>query len=428
MRLEDRIVRAVDDRLDLLDLPAGDLEGALQLGGRILRRRRLVAGAVGLAVALLATGAAVLAPDRSDRPEPATPRGTWERLPTPPLSPRMGSLTGWTGREVLVVAGRDGPPCYPAPGCVGQAGRPLHDGAAFDPEAGTWRPIARSPAAVWPDAKHVMAGDNLVVGLPAGGWLVYDASADSWRRVRVPGGVSGPAAASGDTVLALDGTQIWAHDLATRDWSRIPADPLVPVLAAPLVFATRDGVAVSGVDRTSTQVGDPVVQLVDVWDGSEWRRLPATRQIEQFTFGDGARLVGVWAGRSDGSATKAWHGWFSYGGVLDLATGSWTPLAPIPAPARDAFPLAGSFLPSGTFEQDAPVHGGSWFFFRGLAYDAEGGRWWEPGRPEPELDYGISGTWAGDRLVTFGGYDEAAGLTNPQGLSNEAWLWSPDAG
>ena len=33
MRLEDRIVRALDDRLDMLDLPAGDLEGALRLGG-----------------------------------------------------------------------------------------------------------------------------------------------------------------------------------------------------------------------------------------------------------------------------------------------------------------------------------------------------------------------------------------------------------
>ena len=150
MRLEDRIVRALDDRLDLLDLPAGDLEGALRLGGRVRRRRRLVAAAVGMAVALMATGVLVLAPDRADRPEPAAPHGTWDRLPTPPLSPRMGSLTGWTGSEVLVVAGRDGPPCYPSPGCVGQAGRPLRDGAAFDPETGSWRRLARAPAPLWP--------------------------------------------------------------------------------------------------------------------------------------------------------------------------------------------------------------------------------------------------------------------------------------
>lgn len=425
MRLEDRIVRALDDRLDLLDLPAGDLEGALRLGGRVRRRRRLVAAAVGMAVALLTTGVLVLAPDRADSPEPAAPHGTWDRLPTPPLSPRMGSLTGWTGSEVLVVAGRDGPPCYPSPGCVGQAGRPLRDGAAFDPETGSWRRLARAPAPLWPDAPHVMAGDSLVVGLRLGGWLRYDASEDSWRRIDVPAGVPGPTTADQDTIFALDGRRVWALDLATDGWSRIPADRLEPTLQGRALFASHAGLALSGVDPSSTVAGEPVVQQVDVWDGSRWNRLPPTRQVEEFTFGDGARLVGVWPGGPDEGRVSAGEARYSYGGTLDLATGAWEPLAPSPALTRDAFPLAGSMRASGRFEQDAPVHGGNWFFLLGLAHDSETGQWWEPGRPERDLDWGISGVWAGDRLVTFGGYDEAAGFANPQGLSDAAWVWTP---
>ena len=89
MRLEDRIVRALDDRWTMLDLPAGDLEGALRLGGRVRRRRRLVAGAVGWRVAVLASGSLLLAPDRRTDPSPP--------LPTAPGtgSPRRRCHRGW---------------------------------------------------------------------------------------------------------------------------------------------------------------------------------------------------------------------------------------------------------------------------------------------------------------------------------------------
>ena len=130
------------------------------------------------------------------------------------------------------------------------------------------------------------------------------------------------------------------------------------------------------------------------------------------------------APRRDG-ATAGGAG-YSAGGTLDLATGAWEPLDPRPARTRDAFPLAGSLRASGSFEQDAPVHGGNWFFHLGFAHDSETGRWWEPGRPERDLDWGISGVWAGGRLVAFGGYDEAAGFADPQGLSDAAWIWTPE--
>ncbi len=411
----------------MLDLPAGDLEGALRLGGRVRRRRRLVAAAVGMAVALLATGVLVLAPDRADRPEPAAPHGTWDRLPTPPLSPRMGSLTGWTGSEVLVVAGRDGPPCYPSPGCVGQAGRPLRDGAAFDPETGSWRRLARAPAPLWPDAPHVMAGDSLVVGLRVGGWLRYDASEDSWRGSTCPSASPDRQRPRRDTIFALDGRRVWALDLATDGWSRIPADRLEPALQGRTLFASHAGLALSGVgpllDRRWAN------RWCSRWTcgtAAGWHRLPPTRQVGEFTFGDGTRLVGVWAeGPEAGRATAGGAG-YSDGGTLDLATGAWEPLDPRPALTRDAFPLAGSLRASGSFEQDAPVHGGNWFFHLGFAHDSETGRWWEPGRPERDLDWGISGVWAGGRLVAFGGYDEAAGFADPQGLSDAAWIWTPE--
>src|SRR5947199_5729768 len=65
-------------------------------------------------------------------PIPATV-GHWDRFDGGPLTTRTQSLVAWAGKEILVTGGRD------------VANRPLGDGAAYDPAAGRWRPIAPRP-------------------------------------------------------------------------------------------------------------------------------------------------------------------------------------------------------------------------------------------------------------------------------------------
>lgn len=102
---------------------------------------------------------------------------TWRALPPAPLSPRSGSVIGWTGSELVVWGG------------IGAGVEPVGGGAAYDPAAGTWRTIAPSP--LTPRARMVgtFADGELVV---LGGHdratdtydtqaAAYDPATDSWR-------------------------------------------------------------------------------------------------------------------------------------------------------------------------------------------------------------------------------------------------------
>src|SRR5688572_28831883 len=71
----------------------------------------------------------------------------WKELPAPPLSPRVFPAGFWTVEEVVLVGGSDAPPCPPNASCTVPRTPPLSDGAAYDPHAGTWRPIADAPVA-----------------------------------------------------------------------------------------------------------------------------------------------------------------------------------------------------------------------------------------------------------------------------------------
>ena len=99
--------------------------------------RRLTAFALAVVVAGCGT------PGRTG-PASSAPAERWERLPDPPLSPRNGTVSVWTGDEVLVVGG-DEWSCPPNASCATPEFPPLGDGAAYDPEAKTWRSIADAP-------------------------------------------------------------------------------------------------------------------------------------------------------------------------------------------------------------------------------------------------------------------------------------------
>ena len=67
MNLEDTLRQTFESRLDLVDLPAGDVAGARRTGLRMRRHRRVAAGAAALAiVAAGATGTLVAHDQRAD--------------------------------------------------------------------------------------------------------------------------------------------------------------------------------------------------------------------------------------------------------------------------------------------------------------------------------------------------------------------------
>ncbi|MGH9226946.1 MAG: hypothetical protein ACRD2W_24900, partial [Acidimicrobiales bacterium] len=60
-----------------------------------------------------------------------------------PLAGRSNAAMAWTGKEMVVWGGVA---CKQVP-CSGDAAVPLGDGAAYDPAADRWRPLATSPLA-----------------------------------------------------------------------------------------------------------------------------------------------------------------------------------------------------------------------------------------------------------------------------------------
>ncbi len=135
------------------------------------RRGWWVAAAVVVVLGVVA-GLVVLR-DRGDDVKPTdttiSERGTWQKLPEAPLSPRKTPSVVWTGTEFIVWGGSDGAP------------HGLSDGAAYDPATGRWRTIAPAPTA-HPGANAVWVGDRMVVLAGMGG-QAYDPVVDTWSAL-----------------------------------------------------------------------------------------------------------------------------------------------------------------------------------------------------------------------------------------------------
>jgi hypothetical protein len=164
----------------------------------------------------------------------------WKRLPDPPLSPRELPTGFWTGEEVVLVGGSDAPPCPPNASCGVPKTPPLFDGAAYDPDAGTWRSIADAPVAFsW--AQPIVLGSTSYLWIPGesprpqapSAFLAYRIDDDSWDELSMP--TEDPDAYS----LVRAGGRIVAHswgdepreipdlvfDPGSETWSELRDDP-----------------------------------------------------------------------------------------------------------------------------------------------------------------------------------------------------------
>jgi len=95
----------------------------------------------------------------------------WRTLAAAPLSPRRARGV-WTGSELLVAAGSTGGEPVTGNGALAHA-----DGAAYDPAADAWRPIADGPA--HPGFEPVWTGTRLLL-FAKGGVVAYDPATDRW--------------------------------------------------------------------------------------------------------------------------------------------------------------------------------------------------------------------------------------------------------
>lgn len=417
-RLEERVAASLADRLDRLDTRSADLPDVVRRGGRLRTGRR--AFAAGLAAVVVVGGVVLLTGQdqpRTAQPAPSSSEG-WTEVARSPLSPRWQPVGVWTGEEVLFVGGGIDAPCPPAADCVepDPMGR---DGAAYDPRTDTWRRIADAPVPIGYWFRPAAVGDRVVL-LGSDGrtetWLSYDVRGDVWSELPPPP----ESVVDQGSLTVLDGEvyvlgasrRVLVLDPVKREWRRIIGDPHIPELEAETVVATPEGVFVTGPLSTAPTDGDtPRFVVVDRWDGRAWTRYPQTGQIGSSWHWTGERLVGL-----DPQVAPGLTGRPPYGGVLEPATGTWSPLPNAPDVERER--IDGWSLGNAA---EGPLIAG-W----GAVYDDRDQTWTPLGRPRGTSHHtGLTGVWADGRIVAFGGLDERTGYRSDAGLSNQAWVWAP---
>ena len=364
------------------------------------RRRTTLVAAGATAVLLLGCGVAAgllrdgpgpgPAPGPADLASgPAAP-GAWTELPAAPLTPRHDSVGAWTGSELVVVGGRTGRPCAPGTRCV-PVGDLQRDGAAYDPETATWRPIADAPAPV--EGSAVWSGSEVVVAGTAGTYA-YEPDTDVWRtlgRARVPTESAPPVVTEEGIVYSsyFQGARGGSPDLVldpdSGTWSRLPRDPFGESYDRSVAW---DGgrlwlLSMSVDEHVGASSGAPSRLAVlegGIREGT-WRVVE--EQTPRLTYGQllwssGDRLVVTPASR--------WAGQ-----VYDPATRTWTTTPAGTEPPGCALPPTGPGL--------------EWVAGGGPTLVAAAGRTAYvgscPGLPDPDV-----AAWAGEDLLGWGGPNE----------------------
>jgi hypothetical protein len=165
-----------------------------------------------------------------------TPRSlagfTWSAAPAPPLSPRSGQASVWTGTELLIWGGTE------------YRGPDADDGAAYDPVTRTWTPMPASPLsprdwgapwtsvlAAWTGTRALFwGGENRNGSLLTSG-ASYDPASRTWAMLPaapLPPDPRGPRAIvwTGTHMVVIQQGTSAAFDPATNSWTTVPGLPL----------------------------------------------------------------------------------------------------------------------------------------------------------------------------------------------------------
>ncbi len=240
---------------------------------------------------------------------------TWRPMAASPLRGRFGAASVWTGRELLLWGGGEG----------GQTARvSFNDGAAYDPEADTWRRLAAAPLAgrsaisgAWTGREIVVWGGFAGEDAALDDGAAYNPASDSWRPI----GKSPLAARSATAHWTGKEVLYWgggaparslndgaAYDPAADTWRPLAESPLQPRRAFASAW-TGEELLIWG--------GGPDNSLVFYGDGAaydpaedRWRDTPSWNA----RFGPS----GVWTGEE----LLVWGGIFAPDKIEVLADGA----------------------------------------------------------------------------------------------------------
>jgi len=406
MELEQQLRETYAEQLAELDMSGGDVGAARRTGARMRAKRRLAVGVAAVTVAAVAVAGSLVGNGRVSI-GPSQHHGQWRELPAAPLSPRANAQAVWTGHEVIVIGG-ERQPCPPGADCaVSDDG--LSDVAAYNPGTDSWRRIESAPVPVVPGDRLMAAGDFVVLrhAQRSGGsaWFVLDPDRNHWLRLRdVPKRIGDLPSVLGSVIYATAGRHVVSYDVPRGAWSTLPADPITPRLAQRRVTATPYGPVVTG--YTSVNGSDLVsTATADLYDGTSWRRLPATNIAGNDWAWAGDRMIDFDSFTHQGMDPRTGP---QLGGQLDVSSGRSSPLpeSALETP-RDGWSLN-------------VVGPGRWAACWGLVYDVARGEAWALPRPDGAADDGVTAAWADGQLLAFGGTDYG-----PDGASNRAWLYTP---
>jgi hypothetical protein len=261
-------------------------------------REVIVWGGMGADGATLDDGAAF---------DPVT--GGWRVIAPAPVVPRLSAGSVWTGTEMLIWGGSS----------AWSGGQSLKDGAAYDPEADTWRRLADGPFDTWDyGAGSIWTGEELVViGLeptpPAGErkpMAAYDPAVDEWRQLAdLPEGTDFDLAWTGEALLTTvtgysrttgegTSTEVWSYDPDRDRWDSTAVLESADVGLVP-VFDT------SGEVRAVIAEGHEAGTRLTVLDrtGRATGTLPAI-PVDAASFGDMTWSLALWLGEEGVFSTR----------------------------------------------------------------------------------------------------------------------------
>jgi hypothetical protein len=245
----------------------------------------------------------------------ALAHGSWSPLRAGPLSARLGEVSVWTGRSLILWGG--------ATTSAGKS-RNVDDGAAYDPSTRTWAKLPRSPLSARVDASAVWDGTAMLVwgGIThfdpsnntdqlASNGAAYNPTTRTWTALP-----SGPLAATDSATMLWTGTEAVifggvtagdkgstqgaAYQPATGEWTRLPAFPK-PALGKPIgtsaAWTGHDLIIVETYERIRTfheSISFYGSRVAAAWreGSSRWERLPTAPKQAAFYL-----ATGVWTGR-----------------------------------------------------------------------------------------------------------------------------------
>jgi hypothetical protein len=401
---------SVQHRLEALEIP--EPHAVL----RKARHRRQAFAGVGLAtIALFAVGAFVVVDDDpptnsvevAEVPTTVSPLTSgWNQLPTPPLEPRNGATAVSTGSDVIVVGGNNFL-CPPGADCGRSPDwKEFADGAAFNMETRTWRPITPAPFAFGNSPSYaVVAGDIYIA--TQNELLRYRPVDDEWDTLpKPPDGIVGNLLATEMHLVSYAGSDEqgertdWMLDLATMQWSTLPDDPMPAMFDRQMVWDGTDFLLFAKSIAENTGDG-PVVHGARLTE-TGWEPLPD------------APGGGYQAWLLDGLVVLNSHFGPDGGGIFDPAIDEWSALPAHPAGSDWNGDMAGALGSTTAFYE----------YTYGSVFGLEHNRWIEI-PAETGLPDAMSTTAVGRSLFAFGGerWNEESNGT----LSNDAWLWVPPA-